>query len=97
MTLHDLATRWTDEASSLERWGDDRGATILRQCSTELDAAAREYDSEALTIPASAETSGYSRDHLRALVSTGEIANAGKKGSPRIRRSDLPMKPGHQV
>ena len=96
MTLHELATRWTDEAASLAKWGDDRGSALLRQCATELDVAARAHDAEELTIPASAEASGYSRDHLRALVSTGEIANAGKKGSPRIRRSDLPMKPGHR-
>ena len=94
MTLSELASRWADEAGSLARWGDDRGATILRRCATELDVAARQHDLEALTIPQAAEESGYSRDHLRALVASGEIPNAGKKGSPRIRRCDLPMKPG---
>ena len=96
MTLHELATRWTDEAASLAKWGDDRGSALLRQCATELDLAAREHDAEELTIPAAAEASGYSRDHLRALVASGEIPNSGRKGSPRIRRSGLPIKPGHR-
>ena len=30
MTLHELATRWTDEAASLAKWGDDRGSALLR-------------------------------------------------------------------
>ena len=96
MTIHDLATRWATEAASLAKWGDDRGSALLRQCATELDVASREHDAEALTIPQAAEASGYSRDHLRSLVSTGEIPNAGRKGSPRIRRADLPVKPGHR-
>ena len=40
---------------------------------------------------ASAE-SGYSESRLRHLVAAGELQNAGKKGAPRIRRSDLPKK-----
>lgn len=95
MTLSALASRWTDEASALEKWGDSRGALILSRCATELDLASRAHASEALTISQAAAESGYSCDHLRALVSTGEVANAGRKGSPRIRRRDLPMKPGH--
>ncbi len=92
MTLMDLADGWAIEAASLERWGDDRGATILRQCATELNAAARAHDDEEFTITAASAASGYSCDHLRALVASGEIPNAGRKGAPRIRRADLPRK-----
>ncbi len=94
MTLMDLADRWAIEAASLERWGDDRGAAILRQCATELNAAARAHDDEEFTITAASAASGYSCDHLRALVASGEVPNAGRKGSPRIRRRDLPRKAG---
>ena len=93
MTHTGLANRWTAEAASLERWGDVRGATILRQCAAELDAAERAQEDEALTITQAAAASDYSADHLRSLVTTGEIPNAGRKGSPRIRRKDLPRKP----
>ena len=94
MTLLDLASRWIDEAASLERWGDSRGAAMLRQCATQLDVAAREREGEALTIAQAGAESRYSADHLRALVASGQITNAGRKGSPRIRRRDLPIKPG---
>ena len=96
MTLSDLVARWIEQATSMERWGDDRGAAILSQCATQLDLAAREYEGEELTITAASAASGYSADHLRALVASGEISNAGRKGSPRIRRCDLPMKPGQR-
>lgn len=92
--LRDLVDRWSDEARVLESWGDARGAELLKRCATELDVAAREHDDEALTIAQAVEESGYSADHLRALVASGEIRNAGRKGSPRIRRKDLPVKPG---
>lgn len=95
MTLSELASHWSEEADSLERWGDIRGAKVLRQCAADLDVAVRAHDNEALTIAQAVEASGYSADHLRALVASGEIPNAGRKGSPRIRRRDLPVKPGH--
>lgn len=93
--LHELVERWQAEAATLDAWGDDRGATILRRAATELDAAATEHEAQALTIPQAADESGYSRDHLRALVASGQVPNAGRKGSPKIRRRDLPMKPGN--
>lgn len=95
--LRDLAQRWNAEADTLDTWGDDRGASILRRAATELDIAAREHDEEELTIPQASDESRYSRDHLRALVASGEIPNAGRKGAPRIRRKDLPVKPGRSA
>jgi hypothetical protein len=41
-----------------------------------------------------ARESGYSVEYLGRLVRHGMIPNPGKKGSPRIRRCDLPRKPG---
>ncbi len=96
MTLPDLAKRWSAEATSLERWGDERGAALLRMCTADLDAEVREHDDEELTITVASAASGYSCDHLRALVANGAIPNAGRRGSPRIRRSDLPVKPGQR-
>jgi hypothetical protein len=37
---------------------------------------------------------GYSYSHLQALVAEDKIPNIGTKGAPRIRRCDVPMKPG---
>ena len=92
--MRNLVTRWMDEAATLAGWGDERGAAVLRRVAQELDIAACEHDEEPLTITQASAESGFSADHLRSLVATGEIPNAGRRGSPRIRRRDLPMKPG---
>ena len=89
----DLAKRWSAEAESLSRWGDDRGAAILRRCAAELTTNVQAHDNEEMTITEAAAASGYSADHLRSLVASGEIPNAGRRGSPRIYRKDLPRKP----
>jgi hypothetical protein len=39
------------------------------------------------------DDSRYSVEHLRKMVAPGTIPNAGEKGRPRIRRSDLPTRP----
>ena len=69
-----------------------RGAHILRYCAAELEEDLREHRNKKLTIQQAVEESGYSADHLRALVASGAIPQAGRRGSPRIRRSDLPTK-----
>ena len=38
---------------------------------------------------------GYSTDSLQRMVAAGRIQNCGRKGRPRIRRADVPAKPGH--
>jgi hypothetical protein len=70
---------------------------MLRRCATELDEAARSYEDQPLTIQQAHQESGYSCDHLRDLVASGQIPNAGRRGSPKIRRRDLPVKPGARV
>ena len=55
---------------------------------------ARKWREEVLTIGEAAATSGYSVDHIRHQVAEGKIPNIGVKGSPRVRRGDLPLKSG---
>ena len=90
--ITDLAADWEADAEVLERRGDARGAALCRQCAVELREAIREEGDSSLTLSQAALESGYSEDHLRHEVADGRIANAGKKGAPRIRRSDLPRK-----
>ncbi len=45
-----------------------------------------------MTVAEAALESGLSEDHLRHGVADGKIPNAGRKGAPRIRRADLPLK-----
>ena len=90
-----LADRWKAEADTAEqRYGDDRVAHLLRLLAAELEEAVRVTQDEPLTLDEAAAVSGYTVDHLRHLVADRAIPNAGRKGAPRIRRADLPIKPG---
>ena len=93
--LRALAAGWRSEADTLEsRYSDDRTARLFRLHAAEIDEAIRAGEGEILTLTDAARCSGYTPDHLRHLVADGDIPNAGERGRPRIRRGDLPAKPG---
>lgn len=93
--LRALAVHWKEEADALEqRYSDERAARMFRLHAAELEEAIRRTEDDTLTLTDAARESGYSADHLRHLVSEDKIRNAGTKGRPRIRRGDLPIKPG---
>lgn len=94
-SYYQLADSWREEADRLrERYGADRLARLSEVHARELEKLLNLGLDEELTLAEAAEVSGYSKSHLRHLVSDGEIPNAGRKGRPRIRRADLPMKHG---
>ncbi len=92
--LNELALRWREEAALLRSRGADGHAVLEEGLANELEQKLREWQLEELTIEEAADESGYSYKRLQELVSLGEIDNAGKRGSPRIRRRDLPSKAG---
>ena len=92
--LESLAAGWLEEAETLERYRDDRGAAICRMHASELTDAVARQESDLLTLAGASQASGYTADHLRHLIAEGTIPNGGRKGSPRILRRDLPVKPG---
>ena len=94
MIPRDLPERWRADAETLSRHGADSLARVCRAHADELEEALRDAASEALDLAAAARESGYSRDRLRHMIAAGELANAGRKGAPRIRRGDLPVKAG---
>lgn len=67
---------------------------VLTRVADQLEEAWREYRLEELTLREAAEESAYSYDHLSEILRENPALNAGEKGSPRIRRCDLPKKPG---
>jgi hypothetical protein len=91
--LAELARRWREDADLLASYGDERGATVCRRHADALDAALASQGGELLDLATAARVSGYSPDRLRHLVASGQVPNAGRKGSPRVRRADLPVKP----
>lgn len=91
--LYALMAQWQAHAGLLRAYGDERGAAICEKHAAELLQAIRETDAEVLTLSEAASVSGYSADHIRALVASGAIPNAGRRNRPRVRRGDLPRKP----
>ena len=93
--LRKLAQVWREEALILEkRYADPRAAELFRLHAQELEEAVQGEEEEVLTLEAAAAVSGYSGEYLRHQVAEGKIPNAGERGRPRIRRADLPVKPG---
>jgi hypothetical protein len=86
-----LPAAWRAEADRLERFAP-AAAVAFRDAAIALEGALRSEADELLTLTEAARASGHSSEHLRHLVASGAIANAGRKGAPRIRRCDLPRK-----
>lgn len=89
---HPLAGEWRTRAEKLSAWGSATLAKVWQTAADELDAYENERALEALTLKEAAKESGYSQAHLGRLLAEGKVEMAGKKGSPRIRRNDLPKK-----
>lgn len=92
MTPKDLAQRWREDAEVHDRYGAAQLAQVCRSHADEMESALRSVADDALDLASAARESGYSPDRLRHLIAEGSIPNAGRKGSPRIRRGDLPLK-----
>ncbi len=88
-----LAARWRASANALRRYAPEV-ANAWDDAAKELEEHDRERELEALTLTEASAESGYSEGHLGRLVSNYTLPNAGTKGAPRIRRCDLPRKPG---
>src|SRR3989442_492804 len=89
-----LAARWREEATVLRHRGAEAQAVALESCAAELEAYERERGLEQLTLEQAAAESGYSYSQLQKLVASGALANVGEPHKPRVRRGELPRKPG---
>ena len=88
-----LAEIRTKAAELRDSFGDDARARSLEWAASLMESAVREHADERLTLAQAALRSGYSAEHLARLVREGRLANAGRRGSPRIRAGDLPVRP----
>lgn len=91
----DLPALWRERAAFLREYGDPNSARLWELAAVELERAWGTFEGETLSLTDAARASGYTADHLGALVKRGKIPNAGRSGAPRIRRHDLPQKPSH--
>ena len=93
-TVRCLASIWRERASLFREHADESVALTYERCAEELEDYLRERVLETVTLEEAAEVGGYSYSRLQHLVAEGKIENVGEKGSPRIRRFDVPTKPG---
>lgn len=86
---------WRARAAELRRTAAAEGPAVAFECAAgELADAIGEAADELLTLPQAARICGYTADHLGRLVRAGILTNRGRRNAPRLRRGDLPMKPG---
>ena len=96
MSSAKLPHKWRRKADELRRYSTS-AANAWEDAAAELETVLAEWESKPLSIRQAAVECGYTEDHLRALVREGAIPNSrrtGSQGEIRIRRCDLPRKPG---
>lgn len=59
-----------------------------------LDDLRKMTEEDHVTLKEASLLGGYSVDHLQRLLAAKSIENVGRKNAPRLRRSDVPTKPG---
>lgn len=93
MTTREIIDRWVARRAELELLGANvDGAKLCDQAIADLKRIASGDSDELLNLRAAADASGYSTRQLKRLIDEEKIANHGRKGSPRVRRGDLPKK-----
>ncbi len=93
--LDELLARWRTRRAE---WAKMRIFVDGQQVAAQVIADLEELDNASegnLTLREASRLGGYSVDRLQHLVAAGEIENVGRKQRPRIRRRDVPVKPGH--
>jgi hypothetical protein len=94
--LHELRERWTTRRNELAALRASVPASVVCDLILQdLEGLAADVGNELLILTEAARVAGYTREHLSRLVRAGKIPNEGRPNAPRIRRSNLPRKPGH--
>lgn len=92
-SLTEIRARWEERHREHTRLGTL--VPFANVCAEVLNDLRELVAEDTLTLSEASLVGGYSVDHLQRLVARGAIQNYGVKGRPRIRREDVPRKPGH--
>lgn len=95
MTATELLGLWRSDAEVLRNRGCTDAARLLAACADELDRVLCASEDELVTLADAATLSGYTPAHLRALIAEGTLRDRAASGPKRLRRGDLPRKPGY--
>lgn len=87
--LRCLADRWRSEAELYDRRGLAEAARLAGSYAADLTQELDEWLLEGLTLAEAAEEAGLSYSAIQKQVARGDLPNAGRDGSPRVRRCDL--------
>jgi len=90
-----LAAEFLERASEARRIGLSPVAEVWTEAARVVEQAIMEHEFDVLTVREAAELSGYSAKTIRSYVQDGHLTNMGRKGSPRVKRGELPRKPRH--
>src|SRR6478609_4213440 len=90
-------TGWRELAATLREELDERGSALTEKRARELEEWLATKRGESVSIAEASDATGYSTDHLRRQLGTGELQNAGERGKPRVRRGDLRPKGGRRL
>lgn len=87
-----LGTIRAKAAELRDSFGDEARARALEWAAEQFRQAIDVQDDETMTLIEAASRSGYSIDHLARLIREGRLPNAGRRGAPRVRLRDLPIR-----
>jgi hypothetical protein len=91
--LQRLVAAWRDEGTGLRRrYGLRQLASLCEAHAAELEEALALAEGRLLTLKEAAAESGYSVAHLRVLLASGALTQAGRHGAPRVLSSELKKK-----
>lgn len=77
------------EANILRSNFDDRGAALTEKFAAELESFVQARADDSVTVNEASVATGFSTDHIRRRLSTGDLTNVGVAQRPAIRRGDL--------
>jgi len=90
-----LLADWREDTARFRSWGDEVRAIMLERVMLDLERVILVAGDESLTVTDASRECGYSERQLRRMLRRGTVHNIGRPNAPRIRRSDLPRKPGY--
>lgn len=96
-TVEQLRAKWKRRLDEWCKLGVQlSGEQLAREVLADIEQL-EGVDERSVSLQEAHAIGGYSVDHLQRLVASEAIENVGRKGKPRIRRSDVPVKPGHAL
>ena len=90
-----LLVDWREDTARFRSWGDEVRAMMLERVMLDIERVIHAAGDETLTVAGASREGGYSERQLRRMLQRGTVHNMGRPNAPRIRRSDLPRKPGY--